>query len=113
MNKILFFTFLALPVVAMAKIDAKLIKRSTANVEGTLTGTVSTSLQEKGGWIRIDGEAAKGLYDALTAKAKNNQGEAGPDTFFKKGKSYWCYFSESDKAYACVISITNSRQGLL
>lgn len=113
MNKILFLTFLALPALAGAKIDSKLMKRSMANVPGTLVGTASTSFAEKGGWIRIEGDTAKGLYEALGDKPKNNQGEAGPDTYFKKGKSYWCYFAETDKSYACVISITNSRQGLL
>lgn len=82
-------------------------KRDPASV----VGTSEVAIQNEFSWIKIEGSSAKALYDTLTVPAKNNQGEAGPNLYFKLGKSYRCYSDKQTSNYACDIMVENPRTG--
>lgn len=113
MKKTLAALILILPALSLAKVDLKKTpsKRTTANSDEL--GTSQVSLQEKGGWLRIEGVPAKALYEKLAGEGKNAPGEADNSMYFKKGKSYSCNFHSTTDTYSCTVLITNSRQGLL
>lgn len=81
----------------------------------SISGTAEVVLLDKGGWVRVDGESARAMYEALSSKAKNNQGEAGESVYFKTGKNYECWMSTTTTpaGYTCVFSIKDSKKGLL
>jgi hypothetical protein len=72
-------------------------------------------LQTNNNWIQISGKAAKALYDSLNVPAKNDQGEAGADIYFKRGSSYQCSFDVSDPNgnYACTLFIADPEKGII
>ncbi len=79
-------------------------------------GTSQTNLQKANNWIRIEGDSAKVLYQAMEVQAKNNQGEAGLDIFFKSGKSYTCWHDTANlesHAFVCTILIIDPSKGLV
>ncbi len=76
-----------------------------------IVGTSEIAIQGRYSWIKINGEPAEALYNALTIPAKNNQGEAGPEIFFKNGKSYRCIYNRVPNDYSCDFSITSPKNG--
>lgn len=74
-------------------------------------GASTVVIQEKYSWIKIQGDSAKMLYDTLAVPAKNDQGEAGADLYFKSGKSYRCVNDKQLNEYACDIMIKNPKTG--
>jgi hypothetical protein len=77
----------------------------------TTAGTSEVAIQDEFSWIKIQGETAKALYDSLAVPAKNDQGEAGADLYFKVGKSYRCFTDIRANEYACDIMIANPKTG--
>ncbi|MES3036338.1 MAG: hypothetical protein V4736_00400 [Bdellovibrionota bacterium] len=104
------FSFVVLFVFGIA--FAKIGPRSPASV----LGISEVNVQGENTWIRIDGDSAQALYDAMTSVTpKNNQGEAGPKVFFKTGKSYQCYMNTEAKLpdYGCVMTAKDPKTGAI
>jgi hypothetical protein len=79
----------------------------------TLRGASEVAIQGKNSWVRVQGDAAKALYDTLAVPAENNRGEAGADLYFKIGKAYSCFTDVTTDEYACTIMISNPKTGLI
>ncbi len=78
-------------------------------------GNSITVIQSNNNWIQISGKSAKALYDSLNEPAKNDQGEAGADIYFKRGTSYQCSsdVSNPDGNYACTLFIADPEKGII
>jgi len=110
--RVLIFTLL---VMVASSTHAKGIpegfKRSPASIKGTAEVVLQPDF--KNYWIRLEGDSAKALYEALAGEGKNNQGEAGESIFFKYGKSYSCFLDKTSNSYACTITIKDPAKGQL
>ncbi|MBC7370907.1 MAG: hypothetical protein H7326_05035 [Bdellovibrionaceae bacterium] len=84
----------------------------TRTPASAIKGTSQVVMENRNGWVRIEGEAAKAMYEALDSVPRNNNEGAGDTTFFKDGKSYGCVFEKSANAYQCDIYIKDFSKGI-
>ncbi len=90
---------------------AKKMQRQPASVNAA----AEVVMIDKGGWVRIDGEGARKMYENLGSAAKDNQGEAGEGILFKTGTNYECWMDKtlSPAVHSCVFSLKDSKKGVV
>ena len=109
MKTFLFILSFAITMTAFA-IESK-VSESKRAPASTVKGTAQVAMNEKYGWVRIEGEAAKAMYEALSVTARNDNEGAGETTFIKRGKSYVCVYEKSANAYQCDFAISDFSTG--
>ena len=106
--------YLLFTIIAISSLNS--FAKTNTNRNPSSNGSAEVVIQVNNNWIRIDGEAAKELYAAMTVPEKNNQGQAGADVYFKTGKSYDCWMEKgtnNNSNYACTITIADPGKAII